>query len=85
MTIKIEVRYFAALREQLGAAQSLELAQAASVGELRDLLIASSSQHAQALSRAKALRCALNKNLCAETALLSDGDELAFFPPVTGG
>jgi len=27
----------------------------------------------------------LNQKMCAESALLADGDELAFFPPVTGG
>ena len=38
-----------------------------------------------ALARGRALRAALNQTLCEESAVLKDGDELAFFPPVTGG
>jgi len=31
------------------------------------------------------LRCALNQTLCAETEAVTEGAEVAFFPPVTGG
>jgi molybdopterin synthase sulfur carrier subunit len=31
------------------------------------------------------LRCALNQQMADESVLLKDGDEVAFFPPVTGG
>ncbi len=81
----LQVRYFASIREVLGASERVESAVGATIAELRDHLIASSPQHAQALARGKALRCALNQNLCAETNSLADGDEVAFFPPVTGG
>ena len=83
--IRIQVRYFAVLREQLGASESVELAAGMTAGQLRDQLLGSSAAHAQALSRDRALRCALNQTLCREDALLAAGDELAFFPPVTGG
>ncbi|HEY4068693.1 MAG TPA: MoaD/ThiS family protein, partial [Burkholderiaceae bacterium] len=33
----------------------------------------------------RALRCALDQVLCEESAVVADGGELAFFPPVTGG
>ena len=33
----------------------------------------------------RAVRMALNQDLCEETAALSEGCEVAFFPPVTGG
>jgi molybdopterin synthase sulfur carrier subunit len=48
-------------------------------------LLALSPVHAQALSRDKPVRIALDQTLCDESALLQEDCELAFFPPVTGG
>ena len=84
-SLHIQVRYFASLREALGAVESLTLASEASVATARDALIARSPAHAAALARGRAVRTALNQTLCDETAALADGAELAFFPPVTGG
>ncbi len=83
--MKVTVRYFASLREALGASETLELPEGLSVGQLRDRLIASDAAHAAALARGRAVRCALNQDMSEEGALLSDGAEVAFFPPVTGG
>ena len=83
--MKIQVRYFASLREALGAGATLELPEGSTVGAARDALIARDQAHATALARGRALRSALNHSLCEESAALSDGAELAFFPPVTGG
>ena len=83
--MKLTVRYFAALREALGAQEVVELAPGATLGALRDQLIAASPRHAQALHRGRALRCAVNQRLADETMRLVDGAEVAFFPPVTGG
>lgn len=83
--MKIQVRYFASIREALGAGESLELPEGSSVAAARDALIARGAAHAAALARGRALRSALNQSLCEESATLSDGAELAFFPPVTGG
>ncbi len=83
--MKLEVRYFAALREALGASQTLELPAGSTLGDLREHLLASSPGHAQWLARGRAVRCALNQVMSDETALLSEGAEVAFFPPVTGG
>ncbi|CAN5282496.1 molybdopterin converting factor subunit 1 [soil metagenome] len=83
--MKIELRYFASLREQLGATETLEIADGLSAGGLRDLLLARGEPHASALARGRAIRCALNKQLCSEDTLIPAGAELAFFPPVTGG
>ena len=83
--MKIQVRYFASLREALGAGATLELPEGSTVGAARDALIARDQAHAAALARGRALRSALNQSLCEETVALSDGAELAFFPPVTGG
>jgi molybdopterin synthase sulfur carrier subunit len=89
--MKITVRYFASVREQLGASETLELdaAELASaprtVGELRAWLAGRSGAHAAALDATKSLRTAFNQTLCAPEQALSDGAEVAFFPPVTGG
>lgn len=83
--MKIQVRYFASIREALGAGEALELPAGATVGAARDALIGRGGAHATALARGRALRSALNQSLCEESAALADGAELAFFPPVTGG
>ena len=83
--MKVQVRYFAALREALGGAEWVELPAGATVAALRDALLARGGRHAELLARGRAVRCALNQAMCDESALLADGAEVAFFPPVTGG
>ncbi|MDL2337909.1 MAG: MoaD/ThiS family protein [Pseudomonadota bacterium] len=84
--MKVQVRYFASIREVLGTGESIELhEETTTVGEVRDRLIASSAAHATALARGRALRSALNQALCDESAVVDADAELAFFPPVTGG
>lgn len=83
--MKITLRYFASIRETLGTgSESLET-QAATVGALRDELLARGGVHAEALARGKAVRLALNQTMTDESAALTDGAEVGFFPPVTGG
>jgi molybdopterin synthase sulfur carrier subunit len=83
--MKIQVRYFASIREALGPGETIELPAGATVAAARDALIARGAEHAGALARGRALRSALNQSLCEESAPLAEGAELAFFPPVTGG
>lgn len=83
--MKLQVRYFASLREALGAAETVELPDGATVGTLRDALLARGGVHAQVLARSRAVRCALNQTMADEAAPLAEGAEVAFFPPVTGG
>lgn len=83
--MKVEIRYFASIREAVGvAAESVE-SRARTLAELRDELIERDAPHAQALARGRALRMALNQVMCKETVTLQEGAEVAFFPPVTGG
>lgn len=81
----IQVRYFASLREALGASESVAFTADLTLGRLRDQLIARGGPHAQALARGRALRCALNQVMADEATPVPDGAEVAFFPPVTGG
>lgn len=83
--MKIQLRYFASLREALGSGEPIEVPEGTTVAAVRDLLIARGGAHAEVLTRGRALRAALNQTMCAETVTISDGAELAFFPPVTGG
>ena len=83
--MNITIRYFASLREALGDSEALELPAGTTVGQLRDRLLARGEPHAAVLARGRAVRCALNKTMCGEDALITDGAEIAFFPPVTGG
>ena len=83
--MKVRVRYFASIREAIGlGAEALET-QAATLGALRDELIARGEPHAQALARGKAVRMALDQDMTDESTALAEGCEVAFFPPVTGG
>ncbi len=85
MSITVRLRFFASLREKLGEAGSLSLPAGSTVGAARDALLARDGLHAEALARGRAVRAALNQKMAPESAVLADGDELAFFPPVTGG
>ena len=83
--MKVQVRYFASLREALGPQETVEVPAGTSLGALREQLIASSPRHAEALARSRALRGALNQVMVDDSAAVPEGAEVAFFPPVTGG
>lgn len=57
----------------------------ATVGALRTHLRGRGAAYESALGERKALRMALNQEMVAASAPLKAGDEVAFFPPVTGG
>ena len=50
-----------------------------------DELIARGDAYAECLAQGRAVRMALNQTMSEEAAALSEGAEVAFFPPVTGG
>ncbi len=83
--MRISVLYFASLKEALGVGgETVELpATVATTGALRNWLANSGGR--AALTEAQALRCARNQRMTGFDEPLADGDEIAFFPPVTGG
>lgn len=84
----IQVRYFASLREALGAGEAVDLATvgaAPTVASLREALVARGGRHAEALARGRAVRCAVNQAMADEATAIPAAAEVAFFPPVTGG
>jgi molybdopterin synthase sulfur carrier subunit len=83
--MKIQIRYFASLRETLGAQESIDMPAGSTLGALRDVLVDRSARHAEVLARGRAVRCALAQRMCDEGTALVEGAEVAFFPPVTGG
>ena len=83
--MKVTVKYFASIRELVGTGSETMETHAATVAALRDELIARGGPYAEALARGKAVRVAFNQTLSDETAAVTEGAEVAFFPPVTGG
>ena len=83
--MNIQLRYFASIREAIGSgSESVETA-ATTLSALRDELIARGGAHAEALARGRAVRVSVNQTMADESIALTDGSEVAFFPPVTGG
>lgn len=82
----LTILYFARLRETLGLErETLALpADVTDVAALTQRLIARGEAWC-ALDPSNATRCAVNQQLATPETPLKDGDEIAFFPPVTGG
>jgi molybdopterin synthase sulfur carrier subunit len=85
--MKLNVLYFARLREALGRdRESVEVpASVATVAQLRAWLIARGEPFATAFGEIKRIRAAVDQAMVNDDAALADGAEVAFFPPVTGG
>ncbi len=83
--MKVTVKYFASIRETIGAGSEQHDTSATTLAALRDELLALGGAHAESLARDKPVRLALNQVMCDESAALIEGAEVAFFPPVTGG
>ena len=83
--MKVSVRYFASIREAIGQGQETVETQASTLGGLRDQLLARGGVYAEVLARGLSVRMAVQQQMCAEDTALSEGAEVAFFPPVTGG
>ena len=83
--MKLSIKYFASIREAIGEGSELRETSAMTLAALRDELLASSPVHAASLARGMAVRMAVNQVMSDESAPLSEGCEVAFFPPVTGG
>lgn len=85
----IEVHYFASVRERLGCdadqVAPVELGTDATVGQLLQLLAQRHGAKGQRVLLDARILAAVNQVVADMTAVVKDGDEVAFFPPVTGG
>ena len=81
----INILYFASFREVLGKADEQLKIEAATVNDLIDELSQRGENWAQALRDNQNLQIAVNHDVAQRDTALKQGDEVAFFPPVTGG
>jgi molybdopterin converting factor subunit 1 len=81
--IKVQMRYFAFVREQLGKSkETIELADGSTVGQALALVLA---QSPRLLNAQSALMVMVNQAYQPRDHVLTDGDEVAIIPPVSGG
>lgn len=78
--MRVRVRFFAALREQMGARGERTVAPGATVGSLWRALVSDRPDLA-----AVPVRFAVNEAYVDASHRLAENDEVAFFPPVSGG
>ena len=85
--MKVKVLYFAGLRERLGqAAEEIELPPGVStLAGLRSHLVSRGGEWQSAFAETRLVRMAINQDMAEANAPVRAGDEIAFFPPVTGG
>ena len=82
----VRLLYFAWVRERIGAdGETVEIAGPTTVGALLERLIGLSEGHAAALGDPARLRAAVNQDFVGWDHAVTSGDEVAIFPPVTGG
>jgi molybdopterin synthase sulfur carrier subunit len=85
--VTLTVLYFAWLRERTGMGEET-VTPPESVSTVADLIAwlrERSPRHAAAFADTRVIRCAVNQDFADPATALRDGDEVAFFPPVTGG
>jgi molybdopterin synthase sulfur carrier subunit len=85
--VKVKVLFFAGLREQLGTSgEEFELPSGVTtVGALRTHLKSRGGAFEKVLAEKNLVRAAVNQDMVQPGATIKAGDEVAFFPPVTGG
>jgi molybdopterin synthase sulfur carrier subunit len=85
--MQIELRFFASVREAVGTGkETLSVPEEVqTVGQVRAFLQRRGGAWAEALADGRALRMAFNQQMTDADTPISEGGEVAFFPPVTGG
>lgn len=85
MSKPIHLLYFASLGEALDCSEeAFTLEQQICVADLKTVLSQRGPLWTQALAK-QGIKCAINQTIAKDEAMIFPGDEVAFFPPVTGG
>ena len=83
--MQLSILFFASFKEQLGIDKiSIEVTENTSIAELTEVL-AQRGDNWQSVFSSPSLLVAVNQSMVEPNHLLADNDEVAFFPPVTGG
>ena len=85
--MKITLRFFASVREQLGRSEEIVTlpSEVKTVGQVREWLLARGGVWAETLATNRHVQMAYQLEMCEPLVVITDGSEVAFFPPVTGG
>lgn len=84
--MKLKIHYFASIREQLGVGEEqVELAENSTVADLIASLTQAQPRFAAMIEGVPSILVAVNQAIVERSCTLTDDDEVAFFPPMTGG
>ena len=83
----VHILFFAWLRERVGSNEERVLlpSEVRTVGDLIEHLAGRGAGYQAAFANRKTVRCAVNQEFAGPDTPVAAGDEVAFFPPVTGG
>ena len=81
----IRILYFASLRERLGSAEETLQEFPATLAALRAQLAARGGVWDEVFADEQRVLAAVNQEMVPAEQVLKAGDEIGFFPPVTGG
>ena len=85
--MQVKVLYFASLRDKIGnPGEMIDIpGDASTLAGVREALVVRGEPWNSAFKNLRRIRGAVNQEMAEDDAAVKDGDEVAFFPPVTGG
>jgi len=83
----MKIIYFSWLKETLGTSEENVMPPASikNIDNLIKWLSAKSIKHKKVFLKSKNIRCAINRQIVNKSSKIKNKDEIAFFPPFTGG
>ena len=81
------IKYFSWIREHVGKSEeNFDLpSDVTTINELINYLNGLNDQYKHAFAKRSLIKIAINKTYCPIESKINNNDEVAFFPPVTGG